>query len=45
VVADLAVEGRALADQIAAVADDELQEGPSLVAGASQSAQPVTAAR
>jgi len=32
VVANLAVEGRALADQVAAVADDELQGGPGFVA-------------
>ena len=35
-VADLAVEGRALADQVAAVADHQLQRGPSLVAGGFQ---------
>jgi hypothetical protein len=33
VVADLAVEGGALADEVAAVTDDELQRGPGLVAG------------
>ena len=33
VLANLAVEGGALADQVAAVADDELQGGPGLVAG------------
>src|SRR5262245_57817849 len=32
VIADLAVEGGAFADQVAAVADDELQAGPSLIA-------------
>src|SRR5260370_24029164 len=33
VVANVAVEGGAFADQVAAVADDELQRGPGLVAG------------
>src|SRR5579859_3627721 len=33
VVADLAVEGGAFADEVAAVADDQLQGGPGLVAG------------
>ena len=33
VVADLAVEGGAFADEVAAVADDQLQRGPGLVAG------------
>jgi len=33
VVADLAVEGRALADQIAAVADQQLQRRPGFIAG------------
>src|SRR5207249_8140494 len=33
VVANLAVQGGAFADQIAAVPDDELQRGPGLVAG------------
>ena len=32
VVADLAVEGGAFADQIAAMADDELQSGPGFIA-------------
>src|SRR3989442_9169616 len=36
VVADLAVEGGAFADQIAAVPDDQLQGGPGLVAGGLQ---------
>jgi hypothetical protein len=36
VVADLTVEGRALADQVATVADEQLQRGPSLVAGGFQ---------
>ena len=33
VVADLAVEGGAFADQVAALADEELQRGPGFVAG------------
>ena len=32
VVADLAVEGRAFADQVAAMADDQLQGGPGFIA-------------
>ena len=45
VVADLAVEGGAFADQIAAMADDELQSGPGFIARASSKAQPVIVAR
>ena len=43
VIADLAVEGGAFADQVAAVSDDELQGGPGFVAR--RFAQPVTVAR
>jgi len=45
VVADLAVESSAFADEIATLADEQEQGGPGFVARASRRAQPVTVAR